>query len=441
MLSWLILLASLAPGSGWVAYGDLRGHIEPCGCDPTTDLGGIRRLAGVVAREKAAASGLAVLNLGNNLPPPGQHDVKVPFLLEHDALNAPVASLLNRTELERLKDVEAFARKDALHYVLSNANAKVPAQASVTAGEYVIYGYVYASEVAKLVEPVSPKLLDAWRAQLKSAAGKHKVLLFSGSDGELKQIVAKKLFDTIVSSNRAPMDTDPGTAEKNNEAMLQRLADPVVNMVPLGGQGLLRGGNAMFQEAKSIGSLLGEPPPPRDALPFKTGKLVTWMTPDSPDSDAGKALYAKYDAAAKAAFLGASAERAKDLATSPFTGAEACKSCHVKEAAVYGTMKHAHAFATLQAKHKEQDPECVTCHTVGAKVKGGFVSLEASPQLVNVQCENCHGAGKAHAADPKKAKMLAGADARGVCTTCHNAQHSPKFDFKAYWPRIAHGGK
>jgi hypothetical protein len=28
--------------------------------------------------------------------------------------------------------------------------------------------------------------------------------------------------------------------------------------------------------------------------------------------------------------------------------------------------------------------------------------------------------------------------AAAVCTGCHNAQHSPNFDFSVYWPRIQH---
>ncbi|MFN3075726.1 MAG: hypothetical protein ABT940_02370, partial [Alphaproteobacteria bacterium] len=37
--------AAALDDDGWLAFGDLRGYIEPCGCDPSTDLGGLRRLA------------------------------------------------------------------------------------------------------------------------------------------------------------------------------------------------------------------------------------------------------------------------------------------------------------------------------------------------------------------------------------------------------------
>ena len=71
---------------GWLAYGDLRGHVEPCGCDPATDLGGIRRLGAVIARERAMNADLGLFGLGNDVSPPGQHLVKISFLLRADAL-------------------------------------------------------------------------------------------------------------------------------------------------------------------------------------------------------------------------------------------------------------------------------------------------------------------------------------------------------------------
>jgi hypothetical protein len=74
---------------------------------------------------------------------------------------------------------------------------------------------------------------------------------------------------------------------------------------------------------------------------------------------------------------------------------------------------------------------------LGATAKGGFVSLEKSPQFANVQCETCHGPRRAHAANPSVHPETATLP-KAACAGCHNAQHSPKFDFKTYWPKIAH---
>jgi hypothetical protein len=213
-------------------------------------------------------------------------------------------------------------------------------------------------------------------------------------------------------------------------------------MVPLGGEGVVRGGCLLFAEAKSVAELLAAPAPP-PGLPVQTtgalarGKLFTWL-----DSSLGGErqlvdLFKRYNDAAKEAFVAAGQSREKALANTPFAGEKACETCHPSAAKVWEGSQHAHALATLEAKGKGQDPECVACHVLGAKAVGGFVSKTASPQFANVQCENCHGPRKQHAAAPKPDPESLGG-AKAVCIGCHNAQHSPKFDFAKYWPKIAH---
>ena len=140
--------------------------------------------------------------------------------------------------------------------------------------------------------------------------------------------------------------------------------------------------------------------------------------------------------------LNAAQENAAD---SPFAGAQHCAACHVKSAQTWNGSRHAHALATLERVKKNFDPECLACHVVGLSQQG-FLSAELTPHLGNVQCENCHGPSKAHAADPVNIKpshlRQAAAEQENpeaVCRTCHHGSHSPKFDFPVYWPKIAHG--
>ena len=110
-------------------------------------------------------------------------------------------------------------------------------------------------------------------------------------------------------------------------------------------------------------------------------------------------------------------------------------------------MKHAHSHAwqTLVDAEKREKwpvthyPECVSCHVVGYGYKSGFVTPEKTPKLLNVTCENCHGPGSIHAGDDSKAIPVAKPTSTS-CTQCHNFEHSPKFDFTAYWKKIRHGG-
>jgi hypothetical protein len=66
--------------------------------------------------------------------------------------------------------------------------------------------------------------------------------------------------------------------------------------------------------------------------------------------------------------------------------------------------------------------------------QGGFVSVDKTPYLGDVQCESCHGRNGCAAFTGKPAPRLKAA----VCGKCHDAKHSPRFDFAAARPRIGH---
>jgi hypothetical protein len=119
-----------------------------------------------------------------------------------------------------------------------------------------------------------------------------------------------------------------------------------------------------------------------------------------------------------------------------FVGEKKCKKCHIKDHKTWRDTKHAKAFEYLDAE-QQKDAECIKCHTTGYGM-GGFTSVDATPELLNVQCEQCHGAGGNHIplmdqlkkdkvdkseypADKKIDKTPSG------CTQCHNPhkKHAP----------------
>ncbi len=445
MLKSLLLLSALgaaepafAAAPGYLAYGDLRGHIEPCGCDPATDLGGIKRLGAVVQRERSLSPDLALLSLGNNLGVAAKDAVKNPFLMEADEALGVTAALANVTDVELLK--AGVHHKVGFPLVLSNLQPKSAfknaVKSSVSGGGYAIFGYAYSDSLKGDLRQVDAKLLDEWRTTVKG----NSLLLFSGSNDDLAVIAKAKIFGAIVSSNTQPFTAETSTLERDDEARLRRPGDPVVMMVPHGGQGILRGGSLLYSEAKPVSEFFRkqDDKPKGMELPFPKAKLVSWLDPASATDDGPlKAVYDRYTQAARRAFLGEGEKRLKDLKDTTYAGSAACTSCHAAAADVYAKSAHAHAMATLQKKGKHEDPECVTCHSVGAKEKGGFVSLAASQQFANVQCENCHGPRLAHVKDPKAAPQPPPADLT-LCVSCHNSQHSPKFAAKVYWKMIEH---
>ncbi|MFQ5852350.1 MAG: cytochrome c family protein [Candidatus Binatia bacterium] len=91
-----------------------------------------------------------------------------------------------------------------------------------------------------------------------------------------------------------------------------------------------------------------------------------------------------------------------------YIGVQICEQCHRVQHLSWSKGPHARAFGALKPgrsiemkraagldpmKDYTVDGKCLRCHTTGYRRPGGFVSLESTPNMVNVQCESCHGAG------------------------------------------------
>jgi hypothetical protein len=118
-----------------------------------------------------------------------------------------------------------------------------------------------------------------------------------------------------------------------------------------------------------------------------------------------------------------------------FVRSEACKTCHEEAYKVWESSKHAHAFKTLEERHQDYNPDCVGCHTTGFRKPTGFLNAKSTPDLMNVQCESCHGPGMGH---PDKLGKGYGAVTKDFCVTCHTPENSPDFDALAYRVKIRH---
>ncbi|CAD7770651.1 MAG TPA: cytochrome C [Candidatus Desulfofervidus auxilii] len=106
-----------------------------------------------------------------------------------------------------------------------------------------------------------------------------------------------------------------------------------------------------------------------------------------------------------------------------YVGMDKCKACHSKIVKEYSGFKRSRNFRILEMRGKEHDPQCLPCHTTGYGEPGGFVSVEKTPHLKNVQCETCHGPASLHLkATTLEEKRKTVKVPHNICTKCHT-QH------------------
>ena len=117
-----------------------------------------------------------------------------------------------------------------------------------------------------------------------------------------------------------------------------------------------------------------------------------------------------------------------------YVGVDECLGCHEETQTFWENDQHHHAWETLVDLKKTFDVECVSCHVTGYGKAGGS-TLGKTKDREDVQCEACHGPGSIHAETGEASDIVAD-PGEDLCVTCHNAHHSPKFDFATWKRRI-----
>jgi len=146
------------------------------------------------------------------------------------------------------------------------------------------------------------------------------------------------------------------------------------------------------------------------------------------------------DAGAAAARAQAGLRRAR--LQQGYLGAAVCARCHAAQQAQWEQTAHARAWATWVAAERSEDAACLECHVTGWAQPGGFAppatapaahESATAPPMANVQCEACHGPGRAHARDGTTMRPK-----ETTCRRCHTPAWSPNWDYARARRRIAH---
>jgi hypothetical protein len=118
---------------------------------------------------------------------------------------------------------------------------------------------------------------------------------------------------------------------------------------------------------------------------------------------------------------------------SPFVGAISCKRCHEANYRNWLKTKHATASQTIGASPKYAQEDCLACHSTGYGKMGEYATVEEIPfYLRGVQCEACHGEGKAHPGKEGIERRVT----LGICRNCHTKDQSPAFNYVAYLEKL-----
>ena len=94
-----------------------------------------------------------------------------------------------------------------------------------------------------------------------------------------------------------------------------------------------------------------------------------------------------------------------------YVGSKSCKACHESVYDKWRKTGHAKAYATLEEKGSQFDPECIACHVIGLDYDSGFVSEQQTLQMKNVKT-------------PIQAKTKG---PKSTCLDCHTPEHSGEY--------------
>jgi predicted CXXCH cytochrome family protein len=111
-----------------------------------------------------------------------------------------------------------------------------------------------------------------------------------------------------------------------------------------------------------------------------------------------------------------------------YVGWKRCAMCHSDISGDWQKGRHAHAFESLKKTGQENLPACLGCHVTGYEQDGGFIDFDITPEMISVQCEECHGRGSEHAVNPA-GKVLVKAPGVDLCRRCHTEGQDPAFDY------------
>ncbi len=112
----------------------------------------------------------------------------------------------------------------------------------------------------------------------------------------------------------------------------------------------------------------------------------------------------------------------RDLNTIGYAGADTCKTCHPRQIEFVKKHKHTSAWHALVKSGSDGDVSCIVCHSAGFGTDEGVKHISQIKPFTGVQCESCHGPGRAHTENPETRSFEKVTPK--TCNRCHTLEHS-----------------
>lgn len=401
--------------------GNTLGELKPCGCAREEDQGGIERRMGYLKGVRAESDNVLLVDTGDNFKEPTrQGKVKAKYLLKAMMEMKYDAVLLG--EHDFVYGYSFLKERQGVPWILSNiemAHWPLPKTRIRSFGNGL---------KAALIAVADPDLLYGSRhAEDKITAAKEAV------QAQLRHLEDDSAPDLVVllthmEREKALRFLDMEGVDVIVNGHMEKDTD-LIDMEPV------RKNGRIFVQSGPRGQKMGELDVTLDSqgkISFEN-KMAALGSKISLDPGMVQ-LYDNYNKEVEDMFFASLSERKNDK-KKVFASEKVCKTCHPGIHQIWEHSRHGNAYNTLRKINKAFDPECLICHVVGLNEPGGFISEIDTPDLMNVQCEVCHGSGLQHSEAPTAGF---GRDAKQACKKCHVKNHSPRFNFDKYWEKIKH---
>lgn len=359
--------------------GSVNGELGPCGCSPKTDFGGLARLSGYLAAHKNELSPYILVDAGNFTDkgsPQGRLKAEA-ILKSYNIMKYDAVAVMNNEKAFPHDFLLSVLRENA---ILTVSDALPVEQSLIIERE----GYkvnISVNPEGNRKDGINVLLTDRPVSEAGLIKGWDVII---NSSGDILEEPLKVNGTVIITGYPRGKKTGILTLSKGSEGGIKNLSHKWMSL-----------GNDVEKDAR-VGAVLNE-------YDLKVAGLLK--------------------------------ESSRPPAGDTYLGAAKCSECHQPYEESWKKTRHAGAFDSLIKAGKSNDPECIACHTVGFGEKGGFFTLETTPELANVQCEECHGLDRQHINDFSRPMTRV---TEKVCLKCHTGENSPDFDYPVYLKKIIH---